>query len=1136
MSDKITKRTAQDKELLKNKSVYSLPDNPSNKGFSASQLKSKIADPSFVLYDWLTKLIEDTSDGFDDLEEKLEDVYTKEQTDYFLGLKQDLLVSGTNIKTINGESILGSGNLYIQGGGVGCPSFDADLEFDNPGSEDERVIDIDMSQSDLKDIVDNAYPLISLHVCIDEDGETFADVLFKSVLSIPGNLAQYERTSSDEGIVEHINFTITKDNEYEIVNVQDIKVQGDKEKNIGDFLDLFNTSNIQDILEHGYDVIHATLLNDYDGSEIPHGLQWRQGTYTLRLQSSWFDKSTYAAFDPVGQSFVIEFSKDEQDDYSAIILEASYNGTAGSQATSTVIIDALHNLNGRAMTRYTENAHFGDFGQYRIIQILRSGNPLDFEEAKNYMRAMTGSSFVPVYNYYRPQNSLFVMANGTFWKPQWDSTNGLLLYGIPNPYELSANKVTTLNSQSTDAQYPSAKAVYDNLVEVREVAEGKCQTLVSPRFTYGSEPLLISDINSDSHNPRTFALYNPLSKQFENATDNFSKHGNHYQDKILNYLLESENVEVSLRLNNFDYQSVLLFTSVKGRNTGAFSGYDYYAFTSIAAIVDFLNLGDIILLEKIDVPDRWVSAKSTRSSNVSVSFAKLETSKVDLTNYVDLTSPQTIKGVKTIQNELDFKYDNNSTSLWKLKAGGDYSFGFEKDNASLLSYITTQGFGFDGDVYSQNNQDLGKSTSKWKDLYLSGKVDFGTKISGRTATAYIDSDPYDGVRIYSNGSKSATFYDNGVFIDTKLLPNTATTDLGDSSHKWRDLYLSGKAYFNNNYIYEDSNVFKIFINTSERFELTQNTLRPVYSGNLHLGSSSQRIGDTYLSGTVDIHNANTTYGYTILENDYSNLEINFNGSRKFAINNNNGCECRNTFHPGANDTYDLGETDHAWRDAYLTRKSYFAEDGVTHTLAERNWYVYHNQYNELVIGRTYNSVAADKIAINGGTIYTKDNNGNLGAPSNKWANGYFNGQVYAQNTYNFINATDIVNNTLTQAQYDLVTNGKPTLIVGSYNGTRNPLLLSLESTSGVTIARGFYVYSNNLGTFFLNTSTRELGFPSSSSQYNSINNIYAVNGKAIPAYPSSPANAKVLTYGTNNQLSWEDAGGGGSSITIERYI
>ena len=36
---------------------------------------------------------------------------------YALSLKQDTLISGTNIKTINGNSILGSGNLVVDGGG-----------------------------------------------------------------------------------------------------------------------------------------------------------------------------------------------------------------------------------------------------------------------------------------------------------------------------------------------------------------------------------------------------------------------------------------------------------------------------------------------------------------------------------------------------------------------------------------------------------------------------------------------------------------------------------------------------------------------------------------------------------------------------------------------------------------------------------------------------------------------------------------------------------------------------------------------------------------------------------------------------------------------------------------------------------
>ena len=41
------------------------------------------------------------------------EIYNKVETDSFLDTKQDTLVSGTSIKTINGQSVLGSGNVFI---------------------------------------------------------------------------------------------------------------------------------------------------------------------------------------------------------------------------------------------------------------------------------------------------------------------------------------------------------------------------------------------------------------------------------------------------------------------------------------------------------------------------------------------------------------------------------------------------------------------------------------------------------------------------------------------------------------------------------------------------------------------------------------------------------------------------------------------------------------------------------------------------------------------------------------------------------------------------------------------------------------------------------------------------------------
>ena len=45
------------------------------------------------------------------------DIYTKTEVDNKNANKQDTLISGTNIKTINGNDILGEGNIEIQGGG-----------------------------------------------------------------------------------------------------------------------------------------------------------------------------------------------------------------------------------------------------------------------------------------------------------------------------------------------------------------------------------------------------------------------------------------------------------------------------------------------------------------------------------------------------------------------------------------------------------------------------------------------------------------------------------------------------------------------------------------------------------------------------------------------------------------------------------------------------------------------------------------------------------------------------------------------------------------------------------------------------------------------------------------------------------
>ena len=66
--------------------------------------------------------------------------------------KQDALVSGTNIKTINGNSVLGSGDLVVGGSvtSTSTPTADTIAEFDSSA----HMNSADMSASDVQDFVD----------------------------------------------------------------------------------------------------------------------------------------------------------------------------------------------------------------------------------------------------------------------------------------------------------------------------------------------------------------------------------------------------------------------------------------------------------------------------------------------------------------------------------------------------------------------------------------------------------------------------------------------------------------------------------------------------------------------------------------------------------------------------------------------------------------------------------------------------------------------------------------------------------------------------------------------------------------------------------------------------------------------
>lgn len=85
------------------------------------------------------------------------------------------------------------------------------------------------------------------------------------------------------------------------------------------------------------------------------------------------------------------------------------------QVTLSVITDELTNLNGKVLSNYTSTDGTKTIhGVTYTIKTIKYGSTKVTEvQAKNYMEYMTGSVFLPVYNYEKPSNTFFVMADWT---------------------------------------------------------------------------------------------------------------------------------------------------------------------------------------------------------------------------------------------------------------------------------------------------------------------------------------------------------------------------------------------------------------------------------------------------------------------------------------------------------------------------------------------------------------------------------------------------------------------------------------------------------------------------------------------------------------------------------------------------
>jgi hypothetical protein len=139
-----------------------------------------------------------------------------------LATKQDTLLSGTNIKTVNGTSLLGSGDITISGGSGGT-SYDQDLNttddvvFNSALIGDVSIIGNEISAVDSYGNTDTLVVGSNLNVQFGEQGTTTTQTIYpyqygnsgtRFVFQYPGYVFKIENSSTDLSTIDVSPFAL----------------------------------------------------------------------------------------------------------------------------------------------------------------------------------------------------------------------------------------------------------------------------------------------------------------------------------------------------------------------------------------------------------------------------------------------------------------------------------------------------------------------------------------------------------------------------------------------------------------------------------------------------------------------------------------------------------------------------------------------------------------------------------------------------------------------------------------------------------------------------------------------------------------------------------------------------------------
>ena len=495
-------------------------------------------------------------------------------------------------------------------------------------------------------------------------------------------------------------------------------------------------------------------------------------------------------------------------------------------------------------------------------------------------------------------------------------------YDLDNGYEKLSNKVTTLSSYSTDTQYPSAKVVWDNLTNVRAVAEGKCKTFV---LSYASTISIVKSMLTEEPST-TIALLYDGSDLFDNQTPtDISQailNGDYDSVTVLNSSFNTQDDYINFSIGSGDTK-YLLFNNMLISGYESPYGGDAWAIVKLQSnSYKFCKQGDIMLVMETNVPDRWVAT--------GLRYNKLETSKIDLTNYVTLSGSEELTN-KTIYDGLDFvahntdtinlNVDQNIFSMTDTSENKSIDFDFSYSNPKIGTSTGVLDLPRVDDLIpgTNNTYDLGSSTYKWRNIYIAGSLRDGNNANyGYTlpdSTSLSASSELLDSRSTQTITGTKTF-EQTVTVQEEGYSNNVIT-IGDYSDS--DLYsVKTPCVITSNIVNEYSANAPVSIDSP--IEVRGNAI-PQLNNTYDLGSSSYAWKDLYLSNSIFIKNTSATSYWNIVGDNGNNLVVK-KSSNGTSWSNAFWFESSGTIHAGSfmpmsSSQYDIGSSSVKWQNLYL---------------------------------------------------------------------------------------------------------------------------------------------------------------------------------------------------------------------------